>query len=410
MLAPSDIKFFNVKKNKQIVKGFYHFFRLSRNKKNALKELIAKYLTNNISDEEKTSLYTWLKEPENQKIFKRYVKGNNLLDFTNAEVSTTRAFNQVLTKIDSLPTPRKRQLPQWFRYAAVFAGLLILSYGLYVVVFNHKPELLPQITLQLADGSIQVLDENQTKIIIDKDGQEIINHQFNKLSYKQESQKEGEIIYNELVVPYGKKFQLVLSDGTHIFLNSGTKLKYPKAFSSEGVREVFLDGEAYFSVTENKISPFVVNTKEMNVQVLGTMFNVSSYQNENNTSATLVEGSVAVYKAGKIYNKNESTIIVPGQRASLKEEMFTVQEVNIKKHVAWTEDKLYFVNDRFENIVKEMERHYNVKITNNYAALNKVRYTGTFKTETIIEILNTFKKNTEFEYRMEGRKIVISKQ
>jgi len=286
---------------------------------------------------------------------------------------------------------------------------LLFSYGLYVTIFNPKAEPLPQITLQLADGSIQVLDENQAEIIIDENGQEIVNHQFNKLSYKQESQKEGEIIYNELVVPYGKKFQVVLSDGTHVFLNSGTKLKYPKVFSSESVREVFLDGEAYFSVTKNKVNPFVVSTKEMSVQVLGTQFNVSSYKNEHNTSATLVEGSVAVYEAGKKYT-NESTIIIPGQRASFEDEAFTVQEVNIKKHIAWTEGKLYFVNDRFENIIKEMNRHYNVEIINNHTALNKVRYTGTFKTETIIEILDIFKKNTEFEYRMEGRKIVISER
>lgn len=376
-----------------------------------MKELIAKYLTNNISDEEKASLYTWLNEPENQKIFKKYVKDNNLLNFTNTEVNTAKAFDQVLTKIDSIPISRKRQLPQWLRYAAVFVGLLMFSYGVYVVVFNNKPEtVLPQITLQLADGSIQILDENQTKMIIDKNGQKIVNHQFNKLSYKQESKKEGTIVYNELTVPYGKKFQLVLSDGTHIFLNSGTKLKYPKAFSSKGNREVFLDGEAYFLVTKNKVNPFVVSTKEMNVQVLGTVFNVSSYKNEHNTSATLVEGSVAVYEAGKKYTKNESKVIVPGQRASLKEEVFTVQEVNIKKHIAWTEDKLYFVNDRFENIIKEMERHYNVEITNNYTALNVVRYTGTFETETIIQILNTFKMNTQFEYQVEGRKIMISER
>ncbi|MCF6361480.1 MAG: DUF4974 domain-containing protein [Cyclobacteriaceae bacterium] len=375
-----------------------------------MKELIAKYLTNNISDEEKKSLYTWLKEPENQKVFKKHVNDNNILNFTNTDVNTVKAFDQVLTKIDSLPTARKRQLPLWFRYAAVFAGLLMFSYGLYIVIFNSKPKTLPQITLQLADGSIQVLDESQAEIIIDKNGQEIVNHQFNKLSYKQKIKKEGTIVYNELTVPYGRKFQLVLSDGTHIFLNAGTKLKYPKAFSSKGTREVFLDGEAYFSVTENKANPFVVSTDKMSVQVLGTTFNVSSYKNEHNTSATLVEGSVAVYETGEKYSKNESTTIVPGQQVSLKEEVFTVHEVNIKKHIAWTEGKLYFVNDRFENIIKEMERHYNVEIINKHTALNKVRYNGTFKTETIIEILDVFKKNTEFEYRMEGRKIVISER
>ncbi len=375
-----------------------------------MKKIITKYLTDTISDEEKTLLHFWLKEPENQKIFKGYVEDNHLLNSIYTKVNTTKSFNQVLTKLDAFSEPRKRQLPFWFRYAAVFAGLLMFSYGLYVFVFDHNQGdiLSSQITLRLEDGSIQVLDENEVGVITDKDGQEVVNHQFDKLTYTQGKLKDGTVKYNELVVPYGKKFRVVLSDGTLVFLNSGTKLKYPKTFSSKGIRKVFLDGEAYFTVTKNKINPFVVGTKEMNVQVLGTKFNVSSYQNENNTSATLVEGSVAVYEAEKKYNKNKSTVIIPGERASFESKVFTIQKVNIKKHIAWTEDKLYFVNDRFENIIKEMSRHYNVEIVNNYTALNMVRYTGTFKTETVVEILDVFKKNTAFKYHMEGRKIIIS--
>ncbi len=372
-------------------------------------------MTNTLNEAEKASLHSWLKVPENQKFFKQHVKDYNLLNLTTTKVNTAKALQQVLNKINTSSNPKVRKLPVWFRYAAVFAGLLMISYGVYVSnVFNTKPQAIhsqtSQITLKLEDGSIQVLDVQQEKVIANKDGDEIVTHQFDKISYKKAKPKDGKLVYNELTVPYGKKFQVVLSDGTHIFLNSGTKLKYPVAFISKGKREVFLDGEAYFSVTENKVNPFVVTTNEINVQVLGTKFVVSSYQNENNTSTTLVEGSVAVYETGKAYDKAESIVIIPNQQVSYESQQFIVREVNVEKYTAWTEGKLYFVNDRFEVILKEMERHFNVEIINNNNELKNVRYTGTFKTETLEQIFNTFKQNTEFEYHMEGDKIVINKR
>lgn len=374
-------------------------------------------MTNTLNEAEKASLHSWLKVPENQKVFKQHVKDYNFLNLTTTKVNTAKALQKVLNKVEPSSKIRTRakvrKFPYWLRYAAILGGLSIISYGFYL--FNmvdssrQNPQTqIPQITLRLEDGSIQILDVQQEKVIANKDGDEIVTHQFDKISYKQAKPKDGKLVYNELTVPYGKKFQVVLSDGTHVFLNSGTKIRYPIAFISKGNREVFLDGEAYFLVTENKVNPFVVNTDEMNVQVLGTKFVVSSYQNENNTSATLVEGSVAVYETGKTYNKTESIVIEPNQQVSYESEQFVVREVNVKKYTAWTEGKLYFVNDRFEVILKEMERHFNVEIVNNYDRLNGVRYTATFKTETIEQILNTFKENTQFEYHIEENKIMIN--
>ena len=145
----------------------------------------------------------------------------------------------------------------------------------------------------------------------------------------------------------------------------------------------------------------------MDIRVLGTTFNVSSYKNENNTSAVLVEGSVGVYRPSGGFDIEKSIVISPRQQVVIQSNEFSVKEVNVEKHIAWIQGRLYFVNDRFENIVKEMERHYNVVIENNTPVLNEVRYTGTFESETVEEVLNTFRKNTDFEYYKEGGKIVI---
>jgi ferric-dicitrate binding protein FerR (iron transport regulator) len=146
----------------------------------------------------------------------------------------------------------------------------------------------------------------------------------------------------------------------------------------------------------------------MSVQALGTKFNVSSYKNENNTSTVLVEGSIAVFKPEETYHKEKHLVIKPSQQAIFNNDLFTVKKVNIKKHIAWVNGELYFINDCFENIMKELERHYNIIIENRHKDLSNVRYTGTFdEKDTIEQVLNTFLRNTNFKYSYKNKRHII---
>ncbi|MBC9795371.1 FecR family protein [Sinomicrobium weinanense] len=267
----------------------------------------------------------------------------------------------------------------------------------------------PQITLQLQDGTEQVIDETTSKVITTGNGQALGNQDKDLLVYSKTQQNATEPVYNTLTVPYGKKFGLVLADGSHITLNAGSKLRYPVQFLPGKPRDVYLDGEAFFEVEKDKERPFTVVTEKMNTRVYGTRFNVTSYKNEQNTYTVLVEGSVGVYGTEDSIVQNEPLKIVPGQKATFENGRIDVEKVNIRKYTAWTAGELYFLNDRFDLILKKLERHYNITIDNSYPKINTEHLTSSFTQGAPLElVLNILKKLQPFNYRMDGNTVIIT--
>ncbi|MEI6678726.1 MAG: FecR domain-containing protein [Mariniphaga sp.] len=185
---------------------------------------------------------------------------------------------------------------------------------------------------------------------------------------------EKEIRYSEIKVPYGQMSQITLSDGTKIWMNSGTILRYPEQFAANN-RTITIDGEAYFEVTQMDYSPFTVKTADMKVQVLGTSFNLSAYKDDASTSVTLVEGKVAI-------QNNSGNIIVqlvPGQMGTKNRNVSTVaiQNVETSSYKAWTEGKIYFDDESLDKIAAKLDRWYNVEISFANQKLKSHRFTGT---------------------------------
>src|SRR5690606_21517010 len=198
-------------------------------------------------------------------------------------------------------TPEKIQkrgltVLKWWKYAAVFIGLLVIGYGVFRVSNPRTLEMNEnvagnQIVLQLADGSTIVLDESESFSITASDGEQIGLQRQDELHYEGSGKEIQDEEFNRLTVPYGKRFRIYLSDGTRVHVNSGTTIRYPGAFGKEGNRRIFLEeGEAYFDVVRDENRPFVVNTDRVNVRVLGTEFNVSSYDEDEAVRAVLVTG------------------------------------------------------------------------------------------------------------------------
>ncbi|WP_223552192.1 FecR family protein [Aestuariivivens sp. NBU2969] len=292
--------------------------------------------------------------------------------------------------------------------ATLVIGVLISRFILIGDKFNESVHDKDQITLELADGTVKYIDIRSSETVLKLSENQIIKKERNVLRYDSNTLlSPSNVSYNLLNVPFGKKMQLILSDGTHIFLNSGSKLRYPIKFLEGKPRNVFLDGEAFFVVKEDKERLFNVVTDQMNTQVYGTKFNVSSYNEDGVTSTVLVEGSVGVYEAN---NPKEQKLvkIVPGQRAVLNNNIIEVENVPIKKYVSWTEDKLYFMDDSFNTILKKLERHFNVEINNEYYNLNNIHFTGTFIDESLEEILKVCSTHTDFKYIIEDDKVTIT--
>ena len=286
-------------------------------------------------------------------------------------------------------------------------GVSIIGYGIYQRKTDAEsiPNA-PQIVLQLEDGTIQIVNEGQNTIINNASGHKVTEQKEHELVYSQDT-IETVLRYNTLKVPYGKTFGITLSDGSKVMLNAGSELRYPVQFvENEKNRTVFLNGEAFFEVAENKKHPFIVNTKDMDVEVLGTRFNVTSYLEDYKTYTVLVEGQVAAHNKlasqdFKVLNSNEKVFF--------ENDQMETKIVNVQKYVAWVQGQLVFVEDSFKVIENKLERKYNVTIRNNYSALDEINITATFKNETIDQVLKTFQTYKSFDYTIKDGVVTITK-
>ena len=196
---------------------------------------------------------------------------------------------------------------------------------------------------------------------------------------------EKGIRFSEITVPYGQMSQVTLSDGTRIWLNSGTTMRYPERFA-ENKRVISFEGEAYFEVAKMPDKPFTINTADMKVEVLGTSFNLSAYKEDAATSVTLVEGKVSVQdNAGHTIG-----FLSPGQRATKNknETSLDIQNVETSFYSAWTNGKIFFDDESLDHIAIKLERWFNVEINFSDEQLKSYRFTGTIlKNKPIDQIM-----------------------
>src|SRR5690606_20929842 len=221
--------------------------------------------------------------------------------------------------------------------------------------------------------------------------------------------KLDKLVYNTLNVPYGKQFDVVLSDGTHVYLNSGTSLRYPVAFIEGNDRTVFLTGEAYFEVAKDERHPFVVNAEEIQIEVLGTKFNVSHYPEDSDINTVLVEGSVRLQIKGDDYPGHESILLEPGNKAEWQKDgsEILVENVDTSLYTAWVQGKSVFRNTSFRQIRQALERRYNITIKNNNGHLDEQLFDATFDIETIDQVLESFNKSYAIEYNIVDNEVII---
>jgi ferric-dicitrate binding protein FerR (iron transport regulator) len=208
--------------------------------------------------------------------------------------------------------------------------------------------------------------------------------------------------YAEIRVPLGQMTLVRLPDGTEAWLNSGTKFKYPEPFE-DASREVFLDGEAYFSVTHNKKCPFTVFANNFSLTVLGTSFNVDAYSSSSKASITLVEGSVLLNDNKGLWQKK----LQPGQMATIDEanKKPQITNTNTDFYTSWREGKVVFKSETFEEIANKLERWYNVEIHFANPELKQLKFSGTFlKYKPIEQVFSSICiMNPSIDFKLEDR-------
>ena len=289
--------------------------------------------------------------------------------------------NQLWTRIDDYNKEVNKKgktsvLYPLFRIAASVVVLFALGGMLYyfvernmaqyqfsesTVVGNSENSVLilssgEKVTLKEEQSEIAVLEE-QEAICIENDTI-IENHVDTDV-------KTHEVRLTEVIVPYGKKTVLTLNDGTKVWLNAGSRFAFPQKFNAKK-REVFLDGEGYFEVAKNKAKPFVVSSKNLNIEVLGTKFNVSSYNVDHFSETVLLEGSVKISSRNKLLN--EKVVMTPNQIATYNVEdkvMALSSDTNPDRFISWINDWYEFNNVGLDRVLTKLERFYNVKFEYN---------------------------------------------
>ncbi|WP_278705301.1 FecR family protein [Parabacteroides goldsteinii] len=327
-------------------------------------ELIATYLSQGLKSEKLSELENWLKaSPENQKHFQqmREIWFSTISANEEERYNKEEAYSRFLNRTCQIPqeekTVKKLSLHKFFYGAAAVALLCLISFASY------------------------------------RTGTEQVKKQF-----------------AEMVVeaPLGSKTRLYLPDGTLVWLNAGSTITYSQGFGVEE-RKLKLSGEGYFEVTRNKQLPFEITTKELQLKVLGTKFNFRNYPEDEEVSVSLLEGKVSL----RNYLKNDALCYLePDQKAILnkKNGKLMVSASEARYTAEWTNGFLFFDEELLPDIIKELERSYNVKIYIEDESLKTFRFYGNFvrKEQTIQEILEMLASTGKLEYRIEGKTVRLS--
>ena len=381
-----------------------------------IEDLIIKFIFRTANIEELCLLMKYLENKKNVEVFKSFIKINYFSIYTMQNIDRKEILEIVQKRISSERKRKRREkiYLKVFKYAAILTTFFGLGY--YYNTFqsqNNTAQIITpnvdNIVLTTSDGTKIILNENQKNVEIES--QLSLNKNSSQLNYNKTFKVNDvveEPLFHMLEVPYGKRFKIVLSDGTLVHLNSGSKLKYPVKFDKDKPRMVRLEGEAFFDVAERKNQIFSVNTETINVEVYGTKFNFKNHPEDNYSDVVLVEGSVGMY------SKYIDNIIrlKPGIKGSFNKSNLSITQdkINTSIYTSWIDGQVVFRNESFESILTKLERIYNVEIINN--STNKSNETFNAKIdvekESINEVLSYFNKIYNIKYQTFNNKIIIN--
>ncbi len=376
---------------------------------------LERYLDGQMTVDEWKTLQQMLELPENEHRLNELMD-QQLQESTNIAdefpVVTDRILSALREKMmetaSSAPVPsvhRIRFLRKWGWAAA--AVLLLLAAGIYIWTPRQKDAIqVVQTTaiqagkqgaiLTLADGSQISLDTVHNGRVVMQGGvaARITN---GRLAYEGGS---NEVMYNKIATPKAREFQLVLPDGTMVWLNAASSIRYPTVFAGNE-RKVEITGEAYFEVAKHVKMPFVVNVNNsIEVQVLGTHFNVNAYENESAIMTTLLEGMVKVIKGG------EQSVIRPGEQAQVKDHIHVAKDVNTDKVMAWKNGVFDFENTSLEEVMRQLERWYDIEVVYEKGVPDVALIGKVTKDVPLNGLLDNLRK-LGVHYRMEGRRLIV---
>lgn len=367
------------------------------NKQEAQK-LLDKYLDGTATPEEKALL---------EQLSNRVTK-KRLAHFSDTDLHNIG--EQIYAK---LPQPAHKPKTNSYRFI-VAAATVLICVSITLLLFNNSKNKLEQVadiapgsntaTLTLANGKKIALSNATAAVLSQQTGISISKSRKGELVYSVSKNTNFPVEYNTTETPRGGQYQIELSDGTKVWLNASSSLKYPTRFTGT-TRSVELNGEAYFQVAHNADMPFKVKTDKQVVTVLGTHFNVNAYHDEPAVRTTLLEGKVRVDAIGKA----SSGILKPGEQAALSGTQFTITEGDTEQAVAWRNGYFRFRGENIENVMRKLSRWYNIDVEYNTAIVDEGYYGTISRFKNLSQVLAVLTETGSVHFKIEGRRVTVMK-
>ena len=379
--------------------------------------LLQLYLLGDITEEERQELEDWCKEtPQNRNLFEQICQEDLFSKERSVyeKIDDTKALSTFEKHVRKVST---RGFGRWWKYAAVLL-LPILVVGLWKLVY--EVEQVPVVTssvsqiqpgcsravLVLDDGRTVFLKEEEEGVISEDKGIMVTGERDRLVYTSSEGKNVDELRFNELEIPRGGEYKVRLADGTLVYLNSATRMKYPVKFD-EKERKVYLSGEAYFEVAKDPERPFFVEMEGVEVRVYGTSFNVNTHQ-KGNVQTVLVKGSIGV----KVLSSGMESVIRPGQMAEFKQgnTKVDVKDVNVAVYTDWKDGIFRFENQRLEDILTVLSNWYDVDIFYQTVSVKELHFSGYMERyKDVSVILEAITLSTGVTFSIQGKTIIVSK-
>jgi len=376
-----------------------------------VKQLIQNYLEGQCTEEETALLESW------------YLKQSTSFGRPDAEM-IERSEEMMFNFLENSMV-EKRTVRLWPRIAIASAvALVVIGAYFFRSSFStmdqeNKAVLSADIapgkngaTLTLANGRKIAINDFLAGNIASQSGVKISKTNDGQIIYEVTGQGTTKTEYNTLTTTRGEQVQVRLPDGSRVFLNAASSLRYPASFAKSAKRSVRLTGEGYFEVAKDKAHPFVVTSANQEVEVLGTHFNINAYTDEKAVKTTLMEGSVKVaarVAEGPVGGGSMDKVLKPGQQSLLTENGIEVTEVNPDEVMAWQKGYFRFYDEDITSIMRKVSRWYNIEVEYSGALPKKGFNARITKYAGIREFLRKLEKTGDVHFKIEGRKVIVSK-
>jgi len=378
--------------------------------------LIAKKIAGKLSEKEFERFNEWLSSSEKNRAFYEKIQDKRNFFARNEQyeyVNTKKAWERFSEKVTI--KRKERRMPLLLKYVAAILLPLLISAGIYWMINERSAEEDQNIRpgkrsafLVLSNGEKIDLSKEDKEALRETDGT-VIKKSNDELHYTEHQPSvPKELLQDELIVPRGGEYSLVLSDGTRVSLNSMSRLIFPVRFSGDQ-RKVTLEGEGYFEVQKDNEHPFIVEVNGMQIQVLGTSFNVKAYQDELHVYTTLVEGKVRIVSEGRL---NDEFVLEPNQQAVFDKSntSLTINDVDAAQYTQWTAGRYVFADQTLDEIVRTLSRWYDFSYRYGDESLKTIRFEGGLnKYESVYPILDIITKTGKVKVTIKGKEVLFSK-